>query len=440
MARILTHIVEQHAEEAAFLWLLRDKAVDAPHYKRHHLARLDERVEANLDGLRVAGEDGWRIAMAGLAQHQEVGELFAAGILALESDEPEKINSLVAIADKVADARRGLLGAIGWVASARLKLTVQRWLDSKEPFARYLGVVACSHHRADPGARLADWLTDPSPLVRARALRLVGELGRIDLAHTVTAASANDTDPTCRVWAAWCAGLLGEHTSLPLLTAAAEAGGPLSCHALEVAVRLAAPDHVKAWVRRLNGDPARRRIAVRTAGILGDPVAIPWLVDRMRDFEFARIAGESFSLITGVDLADQDLDGGPSEDLELITTDDLSDEDRVFDPDDQLLWPDPERVALWWKDNGDRMTCGRRHILGQLVNLTSCEVVFREGYQRQRRAAAYEQALLRASERVTASGRTGPSLENLLCPMGAYRERVSRPKYAHQSAEDRGSQ
>ena len=59
---VLTHIVEQHAEEAAFLWPLRDTGVDAPHYKRHHLARLDERVEAHVDGLRVAGEAGWRIA------------------------------------------------------------------------------------------------------------------------------------------------------------------------------------------------------------------------------------------------------------------------------------------------------------------------------------------------------------------------------------------
>ena len=78
MPRILTHIVEQHAEEAAFLWLLRDKAVDAPHYKRHHLARLDERVEAHVDGLRVAGEAGREIAWSQLQQWGEMGEMFAA--------------------------------------------------------------------------------------------------------------------------------------------------------------------------------------------------------------------------------------------------------------------------------------------------------------------------------------------------------------------------
>src|SRR2546430_15909749 len=54
----ITEIVEQHAEEAAILWAQRDKAVLAPNYSLKDLARLDERVEAHLDGLRVAGESG----------------------------------------------------------------------------------------------------------------------------------------------------------------------------------------------------------------------------------------------------------------------------------------------------------------------------------------------------------------------------------------------
>jgi len=43
---IIEDIVSQHAEEAAFLWLLRDNAVRAPHYNLKDLADLEERVEA----------------------------------------------------------------------------------------------------------------------------------------------------------------------------------------------------------------------------------------------------------------------------------------------------------------------------------------------------------------------------------------------------------
>ena len=52
----IPHIIDQHAEEAAFLWLLRSNAVSAPHYDLDDLSGLDERVEAHIDGLRIAGD------------------------------------------------------------------------------------------------------------------------------------------------------------------------------------------------------------------------------------------------------------------------------------------------------------------------------------------------------------------------------------------------
>jgi len=51
---VISSIVSQHAEEAAFLWLLRSNATGAAHYSLKDLAKLDGRVEAHLDGLRVA--------------------------------------------------------------------------------------------------------------------------------------------------------------------------------------------------------------------------------------------------------------------------------------------------------------------------------------------------------------------------------------------------
>ena len=77
MSRILTHIIEQHAEEASFLWILRDNAVRAPHYDLEDLAELDGRIEAHLDGLRIAGEEGWNAAKEQL-RWKEAGEIFAA--------------------------------------------------------------------------------------------------------------------------------------------------------------------------------------------------------------------------------------------------------------------------------------------------------------------------------------------------------------------------
>jgi len=50
---VIESTVEQHAEEAAFLWLLRDAAVQAPHYSLKDMADMDERVEAHMVGSGV---------------------------------------------------------------------------------------------------------------------------------------------------------------------------------------------------------------------------------------------------------------------------------------------------------------------------------------------------------------------------------------------------
>src|SRR3954454_11441542 len=120
MPRILTHIVEQHAEEAAFLWLLRDKEVDAPHCRRHNLARLDERVEAHVDGLRVAGEAGREIAWSQLQQWGEMGELFGAAVPLVETGDPARVAPCVDFAEHHPESLRGLVGAIAWTKPERL--------------------------------------------------------------------------------------------------------------------------------------------------------------------------------------------------------------------------------------------------------------------------------------------------------------------------------
>jgi hypothetical protein len=66
MPPIIESIVTQHAEEAAFSWLLRDSATREPHNTLKGLAKLDGRMEAHLDGLRIAGEPGWEICKEAL--------------------------------------------------------------------------------------------------------------------------------------------------------------------------------------------------------------------------------------------------------------------------------------------------------------------------------------------------------------------------------------
>ncbi|RWN56196.1 hypothetical protein [Mesorhizobium sp.] len=82
---ILREIVRQHAEMAAFLWTVYDHHLlhpdENPDMDEERLARLVERLDAHLDGLRIAGEVGREIAGALYAEYPEAGEMFVLRML-----------------------------------------------------------------------------------------------------------------------------------------------------------------------------------------------------------------------------------------------------------------------------------------------------------------------------------------------------------------------
>ncbi|WP_372623352.1 TIGR02270 family protein [Falsiroseomonas sp.] len=389
---VLEHIVEQHAEGAAFLWTQRDAAVEAPHYSAQYLVRLDERLEAHLDGLRVAGEAGWRIAAAQREARSEAGESFAAAILALESRDMGRIEPLAALT-AVPEARRGLVGAIAWCPPGLLAPSVQAWHASPHAAERYLAVCACSVHRAEPGPGYAAYTRDRDALLRARALRLAGELGRPEYRETCLQ-HLGDPDPEAHFWAGWSAVLLGDRgDALRALEAVALAEGPRRWQALEVAVRAMGMEHGARFVRAMSGDVAQRRATVVALGHLGAPSAVPWLIARMADADLARVAGEAFSMITGADLSYEDLEGEPLPGVLTGPNDDPTDEEVAPDPDEDLPWPDPARIGAWWADRQGGFRPDQRYLCGQLIDAENRARTRAEGYQPQRRAACLEAKL-----------------------------------------------
>lgn len=82
---VLKEIIRQHAQQAAFLWTVYDRALLYPEENEEmdeeRIARVVERLEAHLDGLRVAGEEGLAMAEECYAEYPEAGELFVVRML-----------------------------------------------------------------------------------------------------------------------------------------------------------------------------------------------------------------------------------------------------------------------------------------------------------------------------------------------------------------------
>ncbi len=116
-------IIEQHAEEASSLWIQRDWAMRDPHYSLKDLAHLDDRLEAHIDGLRIAGESGWEICMQALTLNGP-GEVFAAAVLAFEGEDGQRVDDVVKVAIEDAENWRALISATGWLSDE----DYQRWI------------------------------------------------------------------------------------------------------------------------------------------------------------------------------------------------------------------------------------------------------------------------------------------------------------------------
>ena len=141
-------------------------------------------------------------------------------------------------------------------------------------------------------------------------------------------------------------------------------------------------------------EPGSLRWLIQGSGIAGDPGYVPWLIKHMGNETTARLAGEAFSLITGADLALQDLERKPPKTFESGPTIDPDDLNVQMDPDEGLPWPDPERIEKWWSANGGRLRAGTRCFMGAPVTREHCIGVLKNGYQRQRILAAHYLCIL----------------------------------------------
>jgi uncharacterized protein (TIGR02270 family) len=389
---VIPAVLDRHAEEAAFLWLLRDRAVARPQYTLETLTELDQRVEAHLDGLRVAGEAGWRRAWEEFEEHPEPGEAFAAAVLAFEAASTAAIRQLLGAVELIPALGRAVVSAVGWLradASAVALPLLHSWGTSA---ARYVGLAGAAVRREPiPGNILDAGLRDPK--CQARAIEAVGELADSSRLPAVRDRMA-DSDLDVRFAAAWTvARLSGDPRAVAELQTIALTESRHRQRSAALVVRRLDPTAARRWVEMLWKIPGCERVAIQASGALGDPALVPRLLEQISLAPLARLVGEALGQITGARLAEDKLDGPSPEEFEAGPTDDPEDALVDLDPDDGLDWPDPEKVRRWWATNRGRFPNGARHICGRPITSENLKAILRDGYQRQRAAAALELAL-----------------------------------------------
>ena len=404
---------EHNVDDASFLWILRSVKIEQPHYNAHEIYDLEQRIEARLDGLMTALEPAWQACEEALACQQS-GEVFTAMVTAVRSHDSGKIKTAVDIGLENALATPGLISAMGWLPEALAAPWIERFLNSKDMAHQYLGLAACSVRRQNPGEYLTQALQHGDCRQHekhyCRALRLSGELRRQNDLPALQQAIHDDNE-NIRFQATWSAVLLGHLASVPHLHNFVFNAGPYQHRAIQLAFRLLPVEQAREWIGTLSEDESQTRAVIKATGALGDPHAIHWLIGKMQAPGLAKLAGEAFTTITGIDLQTHQLVLETPHNITAIDPADDNDNDNEMDMDDNmdgdssdqdddenLPTPDPEKVAALWRRQSPHYIMGQRYFRGQPINATHLQAILTSGTQRQRHVAALELALLNKSD------------------------------------------
>jgi uncharacterized protein (TIGR02270 family) len=247
---ILLDILEQHLEEAAMLSSRRMRIVRGSLQSLVSLTQLDRRIDAHLDGLRIDAENAWALCESTL-EYDDPGEVFVGVRVALASGERERFDRVLEIACAAPEVLPGLIAALAWSPYPRIAPVVQPMLASVVAEQRYVAVAVHAAHRVS-GEWIEKALYDDSPLVRARACRAVGELGRVDLISQLRPQFQSE-DQAVAFWSCWSAGLLGDLSAVAALKRFISVP-EYAERVLDIVLRRLAPNAAQNWLEELAQD------------------------------------------------------------------------------------------------------------------------------------------------------------------------------------------
>lgn len=392
----IQHVLEQHCDEASFLWSTREAAFSAPHYNLSDLARLDGRIKANIQGIALAQGAGLSRCIEELQTH-DPGSVFTALAVAVRQRDSASLRRILDILEPGDVEEAGAtLGWLEWSEVSRFTQSLASSPDSSD-IERRIALISFGCHRQHPGTFLEECLGSSDSDLRCEALRVAGVL-RCNAVEPRVNEMLNSTNSNVCYWAAWASMFLSAKKGIAKLrefvdyeTVYAPDAILLVCRTLDVA-------DAGAWLRKLAQSPIERRIVIQGMGAAGDSAYIPSLIRQLDSTEYSRIAGAAIESIVGLKISGGDFEGHEPDDFEAGPNDDPDDVDVSIDEDEHLAWPDQARIARWWESNSKRFPAGFRYICGSRISEQICSQTIRDGLQSQRIAACYELALIQPDD------------------------------------------
>ncbi|MCQ4167261.1 hypothetical protein [Tahibacter harae] len=373
-------IVQQHCEEAAFCWLRRQDGLWSPVYRREHLARVDQLLDAHLEGLRVAGAAAAPLVLESLQRWKTADEAFASTYVLLHSRDEAGLAQLEAQLQASPELARGAAAALLWAQPDEALPLLQRWWTSRVPALRRAAVPAAMRHpRVKRDTVVLDGVEEADASLRARVFRAVGEW-RLAQHRERLLDGLEDTVPLCRFEAAYALSLLGDAAGAARLGAGLEQLEGSTLRRAILAWAVAAPsENFAAIFNQLAKVGAWHRELIWALAWRGDPAGLLQLSQWLQVPEYARLAAYAICHITGADMEADELwlqdppqphkrvperEDDEAEHAHDQHDHDADEDDDEHDEDAGLLPPDVPRLRQWLQMNAGRFLAGQRYLAG----------------------------------------------------------------------------
>lgn len=388
---ILLDIIEEHLEEADFLWQQRTNALTDRAYNFGGLAELEERLLAHFDGLLLGGKEAWPLLEPKLAAG-EVGEVFAAAFVALESGDPARIGLVQkTFAEAEGPVSDGIRQALRHAFSSEIETMVRPHLNSGKEAVRAAAIDVISFRRMPlERNRLQSWLNGKDPLVVAAAANAVGRLRIAELKYEVEATLESDVAQV-RLESIRAGLLLKNDKALNRCRKAVQERSEEAEEAILLLGLAGHPEDGPLLVHVL-GEATLARNAVTSLGLLGRAAGMEALIQYTADPKLARRAGEAIYTLTGIDLEKEKLTAPKADDAKAKTE---ADQDEFEDdPDEGFPIPDPVKLEGWWRKNISRFDKKGRYRKGRPYSPQVLIEILRTATLPERHHAAMELALI----------------------------------------------
>jgi uncharacterized protein (TIGR02270 family) len=409
----LWSVVEEHFDEAAFYFERWEACLDSPKYTLDELeAGPEESLFAHLDGLLVAGDEARRRLLwpaVESARGKVDASTIVAATLALlrpESSIDQPVARLLwALSNAPERAQQAIARALGLADNKAIDEEVSTALaearDASTTTQAALLAIAADR-KLDPDTIIARYLRSDSESTLRAALRSLQHVASPALYVSFVEELLNSSSLAVRAAAL-------ETATLWNLPSAAQAclrmASDLEPHPLLMAALLGGEVALQCVLNALE-DESSRPAALWALGFCGRAEAAESCIPHLdnADPTVARLAGEAFSAITGLDLGQEpyrlpeptdDEDSSPQLLVALPETDDdvKTHADFLLPGTDDLPLPNASVIRQWWTANRRRFEPDVRYCAGQPWPLGQPPAIALRLPLRRRHAVLFELAI-----------------------------------------------